>query len=190
MPALLTILSPQTGDREEIACSTSRGWGRFKVAGGLLVISLLCLVWGEPRLRGTALSVAFFAASLVSMFVAGIATRVVFSRDAKRVKITKTIFERVLVCQDHPYDEVSWSVRIFFGGDLPLTPLEYVVTVGGKDYVLNLPLDCPASEERLPEVRARFGFENEPNKSPLPTPGSITPAAGAPVAQPPRAADR
>jgi hypothetical protein len=45
MPALLTILEQQSDDPEKIVCSTSSGWNRFIVLGGLLAISLLCLFW-------------------------------------------------------------------------------------------------------------------------------------------------
>jgi len=190
MPALLTILEQQSDDPEKIVCSTSSGWNRFIVLGGLLAISLLCLFWGEPRAKGTVLSLVFFGASMVSTVAAGSVTTVVFFRRAKRVEVTKAIFERRFAYRDYSYDEVSFSVRNFAMGNKSATPPEYVATIDGTNYVLNLPANFPATEERLPEVMARFGFVEEPNQRPLPTPDDVTPAATAPVVPPPDAAGR
>ena len=190
MPALLTILDQHSDNPDKIVCSTSSGWNRFIVSGGLLAISLLCLFWGEPRAKGTVLSLVFFGASMVSTVAAGSVTTVVFFRRAKRVEVTKAIFERRFAYRDYSYDEVSFSVRNFAMGNKSATPPEYVATIDGTNYVLNLPANFPATEERLPEVMARFGFVEEPNQRPLPTPDDVTPAATAPVVPPPDAAGR
>jgi hypothetical protein len=165
MPKLLTILDPQSDDREEIACSTASGLGRFNIAGGFLAVSVLCLICVQPRDKGTALSLAFFGASVLATVAAGLVTTIVFFPRVKRVKVTKAVFWWGLSFEEFSYDGVSFSVRNFSMGNRSATPPEYVATINGTDYVLNLPADFPATEERLPQVMARFGFENAPNKA-------------------------